>query len=82
MGQPTVLDSPVWEQFQKAARARRRNPVQLLTEYMNECLEIWEDQQMDQDMQKEARSSAYHEDEAVNLVRQYRQEKQKRYGQS
>jgi hypothetical protein len=75
MAKETFFDSPLWEQFQKAARKRRRNPVRLLTEYMRECLEIWEDQKLDAEIRRDARRSGYREEDAVALVRRHRLEK-------
>jgi hypothetical protein len=67
-------DLPLWEQFEKAARARRRNPVRLLTEYMRECLESWEDQQLDEEISEDLRGRGHTEEEAVELVRRHRQD--------
>lgn len=71
--------SPLWEQFQTEARKHRRNPARLVTEYMRECLEIWEDEKLDEeiraDVQKYARKHGLTEDDAVDIVRQYRLEK-------
>lgn len=69
---------PLWDQFQKAARERRRNPERLLTEYMRERLEIWADQQLDTEMQRDAQRSEVREEDAVAFVRRYRQEKRTR----
>jgi len=65
---------PLWGQFQKAAQERRRNPERLLTDYMREHLEIWEDQQLDIEMQRDAQRSGVREEDAVDFVRQYRRE--------
>lgn len=69
---------PLWEQFRKAAKERRRNPVRLLTDYMRECLEIWEDQQLDAEIRQDAQRSGHREEDAVAMVRQYRREKRER----
>ena len=71
----TINDSPVWKQFETEAKKRRRNPVKLLSDYMQECLEIWEHERLDDEISKEAQKSGYTEDDAVELVRQYRLEK-------
>lgn len=78
MAKDIFSESPVWEQFQEAARQRRRNPVRLLTGYMRECLEIWEDQKLDEQIRREAQSGDYHERDAVKIVRQYRHEKREK----
>ena len=68
------LDSELWEQFQQAARERRRSPANLLRDYMRECLYIWADQKLDEQMRRDARRSGYREADAVELVRQVRRE--------
>ncbi|MDQ3812892.1 MAG: hypothetical protein M3347_02950 [Armatimonadota bacterium] len=75
MAKDSLLDSPLWEEFQKAARERRRNPVRLLTDYMRECLEIWEDQKLHEEIRRDVQRSGYREEDAVEIVRQYRREK-------
>lgn len=50
-----------------------------MTDYIRETLEIWEHQKLDREIQKDARKSGYTEDHAVELVKQYRAEKAKRY---
>lgn len=69
---------PLWDRFQKAAQGRRRDPVRLLTDYMRECLEIWEDQQVDEEIRRDVRRSGYREEDAVAVVRQYRREQRER----
>lgn len=80
MAKETLIESsPLWEQFQSEARKRRRNPARLVTDYMRECLEIWEDEKLDEeisrDVQKYAREHGLTEADAVDIVRQYRREK-------
>jgi len=72
------LDAQLWEQFVQAARKRKRNPINLLTDYIREFLEIQEDRQLDEEIQAEAQSSGYREEDAVELVRQHRREKKER----
>jgi hypothetical protein len=78
MKKDTYSALPLWEQFQKAARQRRRSPERLLTDYMRERLEIWEDQRSDEEMRRDAQRSDYQEADAVNIVCQYRREKRER----
>ena len=68
-------ESTLWNEFQEAAKKRRRNPVRLLTDYMRECLEVWEDQKLDEEIRREAQRSGYSEEESVDIVRHYRSEK-------
>jgi hypothetical protein len=69
------LDAKLWEQLVQAARKNKRNPISLLTDYIREFLEIQEDRQLDEEIQVEAQSSGYDEEDAVEIVRQYRREK-------
>ena len=69
------LDAAVWDKFQKAARKQRLNPAQLLTKYMREQLETWEDEELDEAMQRDVQRSGYTEEDAVELVRRHRLER-------
>ena len=75
MSKIETLESPLWTRFQAAARRRRRDPLRLLMNYMLECLEIWEDQRLDEDIRRDVRRSGRREAEAAEIVRQYRQDK-------
>ncbi len=77
MGASVRFQKPLWDQFQIAARRRRRNPVNILKEYMEECLEAWEDQRLDEEIIRDVRRSGLRESDAVAVVRRYRQEKRK-----
>ena len=67
-----ILDSPLWERFEDAARKRRRDPVRLLKEFMKERLEVWEDQKLDRHVKKAALHSGRREADAVEIVRRHR----------
>ena len=75
MGSEALTESPLWEQFRKAARERRRNPERLLTDFMRDCLRMWQDQELDEAIRRDAQQSGCSEEDAVEIVRQYRQEK-------
>lgn len=70
-----VFDPAIWEEFQREARKRRRNPTKMLAEYMRECLETWEFDRLFKEMRRDAQKSGYKEEDAVEIVRQYRREK-------
>jgi hypothetical protein len=74
MASNTLLNSPVWKQFQVEARKRREDPEDLVTAWIRQCLEIWEDKSLDDEIGVEARQSGYQEDDAVDLIRQFRKE--------
>jgi hypothetical protein len=67
-----ILDSSLWDRFEEAARLRRRDPVRLLKEFMKERLEVWEDQKLDRQLKKAARLSGRREEDAVDIVRRNR----------
>lgn len=69
------FDSPIWTEFQKQAKKQRQNPMKLLTEYMQECLETWEYKKLDAEMQRDAQRSGLTEDDVDEIIRQYRAEK-------
>jgi len=71
---------PIQQQFEEAARRHRRDPNKMLAEFMQECLEIWEDQQLDKEMQLQARRNGYKEADAVRLVREVRPAKRQNRG--
>ena len=78
MASTELTQLPLWQRFDRAARGRRRNPVRLVSDYMAECLERWEDEKLDAVMQQQARRSGYRERDAAEIVRRYRQEKRAR----
>ncbi len=78
MIQAKSIESPVWDRFEKAARKKRQNPYELLREYMQQCLETWEDQRLDEEIARQASASTKKAKDAVKLVRQVRQERRSR----
>lgn len=78
MAKDSLSVIPLWDQFQKAARQRGRSPVRMLTAYMRERLESWEDQRLDEEIRRDTQRSGYREEDAVEIVRRYRQEERKR----
>ncbi|MGH9948129.1 MAG: hypothetical protein ACRD6X_13140 [Pyrinomonadaceae bacterium] len=77
MNTKTINDSPVWKQFETEAKKRRRNPVKIVVDLIKEQMEIWEDEALDRAIRRDVQKSGYTEDDAVELVRQYRREKRK-----
>jgi hypothetical protein len=70
----TLTDSSVWKQFEGEARRKGEYPVDLVTRYMNECLEVWKDEALDEHISREVQKNEYSEVDAVEIVRQYRQD--------
>ena len=77
MATGTLIDSPLWKQFEEEARRQGADPVDLVTTYMNECLEVWEDEALDDEISRDVQKSGYEEGDAVKIVRRYRQEKER-----
>ena len=73
-----IDESPVWKQFETEAKKRRRNPVKLVLELIKEQVEIWEHERLDEEISRDAQKSGYTEDDADELVKQYRREKKER----
>jgi hypothetical protein len=65
------VETPDLEEFRKALK-RRRDLVQLLSNYMRERIEVWTDQDFGVDIRREARHSGYGEADAVEIVRRHR----------
>lgn len=65
----------LWRSFQAAAKRRRRDPAKLISEFMQQCLEDWEDQQLDEAIRRDARRSGAQEADAVEIVRRHRAKK-------
>jgi hypothetical protein len=74
MASNTLLDSPVWKQFEVEARKRREGSENLVTAWIRQCLEIWEDESLNDKIGVDARQSGYQEDDAIDLIRQFRKE--------
>ena len=75
-----LKEPPIRERFEEAARLRRRNPEKILTAFMEECLERWADEKLDEQIGEQARRSGLREADAVRVVRQVRQAKRRRGG--
>lgn len=75
MKNESLTDTRIWEEFEKAARRHRRNPMEMLTDFMQERLETWELEKLFKELKRDARKSGYSEEDAVEIVRQYRLEK-------
>jgi len=72
MEKNTISDSPLWKEFSKAARAKRRNPGTVIDRIYARMHEIWEDQKLDEEIQRDARRSGFREEDAVEIVRAHR----------
>lgn len=75
MEKRTISESTLWSEFQEAAKKRRQNPVRLVTDYMRQCIELWEDQKLDEEIRREAQRSGYREPDFVDIVRRHRSDK-------
>jgi hypothetical protein len=75
MEKRTISESTLWREFQEAAKKRRQNPVRLVGDYMRQCIELWEDQKLDEEIRREAQRSGYREADSVDIVRRHRSNK-------
>ncbi len=75
MKEQITIDKDLWSEFESAAKKNRRNPMRLMTEYIRETLQIWEHQNLDRKIRKDALKSGYTDADAVDLVKKYRLEK-------
>jgi predicted transcriptional regulator len=82
MEQEIKLDPQLQAQLTQAAREQRRSPARLLQEVVREYLDIYEDEKLFRQMQREAQQSGYREEDAVDLVRQVRREMREQHGAS
>jgi hypothetical protein len=70
-----AVKAALWERFKQGAQTHRRNPSRLLSKYMRQCLEVWEDQSLDENIRSDATRSGHKETDAVAIVRQYRRKR-------
>lgn len=77
MAQVIELEEKIWQQFSSAAKEEKKNPKRLLTELIQSYLEIREDEKLDKEIKIQAQKSQMDENEAVEFVSQYRNEKAK-----
>ena len=73
-----LIQSDLWQEFERKVRAKRKQPTKVLAELMREYLEIQEDIALTEEMRRDVRKSGYKEKDAVRIVREYRAEKRKR----
>lgn len=67
------IKTDLWQQFADLARQQKRQPNHLLEKLVAEYLAIQNDLQLDEAIRQQAQQTGYHERDAVNLVKQYRQ---------
>jgi hypothetical protein len=68
----TLIQSSLWREFEKTARSKRRRPVELLADVIAEFLETQEGIAIFDDIGRDIRHTGYTEDDAVEIVRNYR----------
>ena len=75
MNSDIAVERALWERFRQGALIRRRRPSRLLSDFMRQCLEVWEDQALDEEIRCDAQRSGYRETDAVAVVRQCRRKR-------
>lgn len=68
----TLIESDLWREFEKAARSKRRRPVELLADVIADFLETQEGIAIFDDIERDIRHTGYTEDDAVEVVKIYR----------
>ena len=65
----------LWEQFSGLALQKRKRPDRMLEKLIAEYLAIQKNLQLDEAIRQQARKSGFKENDAVELVKSYRQKK-------
>lgn len=63
----------LWEQFSGFAQQKRKRPDRMLEKLIAEYLAVQKDLQLDEAIRQQARKSDFKENDAVELVKRYRQ---------
>lgn len=69
------LNRELWVKFSGLAQQKRKRPDRLLENLIAEYLSMQKDLQLDEAIRRQARKSGFKENDAVQLVQQYRQTK-------
>lgn len=69
-----LLQSSLRREFEAAARSSKQKPVDVLAKLMAEFIESQGDSKLFDAIEREGHKSGYTEDDAVDLVRTYRQQ--------
>jgi hypothetical protein len=72
-----LIQSELWREFEKAARGKRRRPVELLAEVLADFLETQEGVTIFDDLERDISRTGYTEDDAVEIVKTYRASRRK-----
>jgi hypothetical protein len=70
----SLLQSNLRREFEAAARSSKQKPAEVLAQLTAEFIESQKDAKLFDAIEREARKSGYSEDDAVDLVRAYRQQ--------
>jgi hypothetical protein len=72
-----LLKSDLWQEFEKAAQVERRHPIELLADVITDFLEAQKGVALFDDIESELQITGYTEDDAVELVKAYRDSRRK-----
>ncbi|MBI5649444.1 MAG: hypothetical protein HZC40_03200 [Chloroflexi bacterium] len=75
MDQINQIDPQLWNDFTHAVTKQRKKPITVLTKFIREYLEMYEDKKLFAEMRRDLRGRAMSDEEVVELVHQYRREK-------
>lgn len=73
----TLIQSDLWREFEKTAHDKRRRPVALLADVIADFLETQEGTAVFDAIERDLRHTEYTEDDAVALVKAYRDSRRK-----
>lgn len=72
-----LIRSELWREFEKAARSKRRRPIELLADVIADFLETQEDVAIFDHIERDIRHTRYTENDAVEIVKSYRASQRK-----
>lgn len=68
----SLMETELWQEFERRARRERKQPVSLLARLLREYLEISDDVRLNEEMRRDAQRGRYTESDAVRLVKERR----------
>lgn len=74
----SLMNTELWQEFERRARRERKQPAALLARLLREYLEVGDDVRLNEEMRRDARRSRHDESDAVRLVKAHRALKRSR----
>jgi hypothetical protein len=70
-----IFKTQLWQEFEAVVKAENENPINVLSELMNDYIEFHTDSALFEEIEEEGFKSGYTEEDAIELVRQARLDK-------